>query len=536
MAAINPELVNTLEVIRSLYNNGGDVTKAGNPSSYGGSGSTGFGLGILPSPSGYPGGVYGGFTPYNLERGARLLAPVITPIRNRTPRTRGEGTAIEFRAINNYNLNSAQSWASEGVSGPMLATGAVKVVFPYKIQSLYNQVSFEAQYYGKGQLDAMATATANALRAFMIAEDNNMLFGNPLSGYTGGSAGGGSVSIGGSLGALTPIGTSTPGTSSYVAFSTTAAANTLTGATYATANIPNGTYQFYYTAITGPGQETLAMGQNATTPYSSGATGATGAFVVQPPAVQGALGFNLYWKAVGDTYFIKVPFAGRLVLTSYTAANAGNGVAAAALPQAANTDPNTGALFSDYSGNVNAYAGIFQQLLASGSGAAYLNLQRPLNMANNAFTDVDNLLLSIWNSGQGDPESLFVNAFESLGITTGTLGAGTPYYITPNGQQNSATANFRVSRLTNKVTGNELEVITHPRIPQGTMLALSMRLPSWYPGSDIGAVWEFNTPVDYQQLAYAVTGPFFPFEIRNWGAMLSYLPLVNGVLTGISKA
>jgi hypothetical protein len=157
-------------------------------------------------------------------------------------------------------------------------------------------------------------------------------------------------------------------------------------------------------------------------------------------------------------------------------------------------------------------------------------------MANNAFTDLDNLFLQIWNNGQGDPETLFVNAFESLSITTGTLGAGTPYFITPQGSQNGATANFRVSRLTNKVTGTEVEVITHPRIPQGTALALSMRLPSWYPGSDIGAVFEFNTPVDYQSLNYAVTGPFFPFEIRNWGCVLCYLPIVSGVITGISKA
>src|SRR5579872_4299796 len=128
--AINQEVVDTLEVLRSLY--GGDVTKATNPSSYSGSGSTGFGLGILPAPSGYPTGVYGGFTPYNLEPGARLLAPVITPVRNRMPRTKGRGTAIEFRAVNNYNLNQAQSWAAEGTSGPFLATGAVKVVFPYK--------------------------------------------------------------------------------------------------------------------------------------------------------------------------------------------------------------------------------------------------------------------------------------------------------------------------------------------------------------------------------------------------------------------
>jgi hypothetical protein len=525
MPSVNPEVLNTLDVIRSLYGSqGGDVTKAGNPDSYGGSGSTGFGLGILASPSGYPAGVYGGFTPYNLEPGARLLAPVITPLRNRMPRTRGKGTAIEFRAITNYNLNSALSWASEGVSGPMLASGAVKVVFPYKIQSLYNQVSFEAQYYGEGQVDAMALATANALRAFMITEDNNMFFGNPATGYTGGSAGGSAVSIGGSLGTPAALVFNTT-----AVFAAAAATNTITNSAFA-GTVASGTYQFRYSAITGPGQETLVQSAD----LSSGAVTGPGYFVVQPPAIQGAVGYNLYYKLSTDTNYTKVAFNGRVVIGAYTP---GQGtLPVASLPLAANTDPNTGTNFADYSGNVNAYAGVFQQLLASGSGATYLNIQRPLNMANNAFTDVDNLLLSIWNNGQGDPECMFVNAFESLSISTGTIGAGTPYFITPDGKQNSAVANARVSRMVNKVTGTEIEIITHPRIPQGTIAALSLRLPSWYPGSDIGAAWEFNTPKDYQQLAYAVTGPFFPFEIRNWGCVISYLPLVSGVLTGISKA
>jgi hypothetical protein len=524
--ALNPELLQTLDVIQSLFAQGNEVNKATNPSSYAGSGSTGFGLGILAAPSGYPTGVYGGFTPYNLEAGARLLAPVITPVRNRMPRTRGKGTAIEFRAITNYNLNSAQSWASEGVSGPMLATGAVKVVFPYKIQSLYNQVSFESQYYGQGQIDAMATATANGLRAFMIAEDNNMLFGNPASGYTGGSAGGSAVSIGGALGTPSAL------TSANVVFAASGNGNAITNSVY-TGTIVNGTYDFRFSAVTGPGQETLVQSADYVVTPSTG----PGYFVVQPPVIQGALFYNLYWKVTGDTNYTKLSFTGRVVLTSYTLAG-GTVIPSstgATLPVTGNTDPNTGVAYADYSANANAYAGIFQQLLASGSGATQLNIQRPLNMSNNAFTDLDNLMLNIWNNGQGDPEMLLVNAFESMSITTGTLGAGTPYYVTPGGSQNGATANLRVSRLINKVTGTEIEIITHPRIPQGNMLALSMRLPSWYPGSDISAVFEFNTPVDYQQLAYAVTGPYFPFEIRNWGCVICYLPLVSGVLSGISK-
>jgi hypothetical protein len=104
----------------------------------------------------------------------------------------------------------------------------------------------------------------------------------------------------------------------------------------------------------------------------------------------------------------------------------------------------------------------------------------------------------------------------------------------PDGSQAAAVGNYRVSKLANGVTGTIVDVRVHPTLPQGMMLALTNQMPAWYPASDIPSVWSFELPFDYLELDYPPTSPMFPIEVRNSGALLCYLPIVNGVALNFS--
>lgn len=476
-----------------------------------------------------------GLIPYNLEPGAKLLAPVITPVRNMIPRNKGYGKATEFKAVTNYNSNRTSSWASEGVSGSVISTTTVDVVMPYKIQALKNKVTFESQYWGAGQVDAKALAVANLLRAFMIQEEDNLLFGNTASALFGASAGNnnpfpitsGGVSIGGSLGtppAMTTNTNNAPGT----------VTNLTTGGTIAAFAAG---FDIVVTARTGPDYGySVVANANALTNESiapallqtAATTGATSSLVVNAPIVQGAIGYVCYYKAHADANWYRVPFTGRLVISSYTTLGAGS-------------QPPT-ALTADSTGTNQAFPGVFQQLVAVGSGATIFQKQNNLNGSGNplglfmgsstASSDIDVMFSQLWTAGKADPDMLLVNSAEGLVINR-SIGQ-TPFFVQPDGSQASAVGNVRVSKLANGVTGTVVDVRVHPTLPQGVILALSSRMPAWYPGSDIPSVWSFEAVYDYLELDYPPTDPNFPIEIRNSGALLAYLPLINGVAMGFS--
>lgn len=469
-----------------------------------------------------------GLVPYNLEPGAKLLQPVLTPVRNFIPRRKGYGKATEFKAITNYNSARTSSWASEGTSGGLVDVTAVDVLMPYKIQALKSRITFESQYQSAGQVDMKALAVANLLRSFMIQEEDNLLFGNPTTGLSGASSGGtggtapsSGVTIGGSLAAPATL------TSTTCAIATTGGSIGAFGAGF----------DFYYTVRTGPDYGfNFSANTNTFTAESprsaifttAATTGATNTITVTPATVQGAIGYVLYWKANADTNFNRVPFSGRIVLTTYTA---GSVVAASVTGLTGNTSSNS-----------LAYPGIIQQLLALNSGATVFQKGLNANASGNplglfmgsasAPSDIDTVFGSLWNAAKGDPDMILINQAESLVINRSL--ASTPFFVQPEGSPNQAVGNYRVSRLTNGVTGTLVDVRVHPTLPQGVMVMLSSKMPNWYPGSDIPSVWSSEWVYDYLELDYPPTDPNWPVEIRNNGALLCYLPLINSVMLGFS--
>lgn len=439
-----------------------------------------------------------GFIPYNLEVGAKALAPVVTPFRNRTPRTKGRGSATQFLAVTSYNpgFASGSSWASEGTSGALISSNSVHVTMPYSIASLKNNITFEAQYFGQGQVDAKALGVANLLKAFLIDEEYRMLYGNNATYYLGASSGGNTVQVGGKLSSTGTIG------------APTLAAATTGGTLGATL-----TYNVYQTVLNGQGESTPSVMASVTT-----GAGTTNSFTITPALSAQGISYAFYVAiSTSPTAFVRYTTNGASVtITSFA--------------------PGTASLpVTDTTGYSTAFPGLATQLMAPGSGASILALNRPLTMAPaGSYGDIDNLFLQMWSTGLADPDVLYVHAKESLVIAGGTIGAGAPYFVAPSGMPGSGVANYHVSHYTNRVTGKLVELITHPAIKQGSMFAISTQLPSWYPGADIPGVFTMEMVYDYMELDYPPTDPSWPVEVRNAGALLCYLPIVNGMIVGIS--
>lgn len=113
-------------------------------------------------------------TVYSLKLGARLLFPVISPLRNCTER-------MEVAPL--IGGETDMPWANHGV---LDSPGGqpVQIAVPLAWQKLRSHVTLEAQINGIGQVDAKAVAVANTLRALMVEEERCLLFGRRLWPHT----------------------------------------------------------------------------------------------------------------------------------------------------------------------------------------------------------------------------------------------------------------------------------------------------------------------------------------------------------------
>ncbi|AFK87712.1 hypothetical protein Tsac_2859 [Thermoanaerobacterium phage THSA-485A] len=436
--------------------------------------------------------VASGLQMYNLEPAAKVLTPIFSPIRNKLPRVPGHGKAIEFKAITEVDTTGQSAVAIEGTLANAVTTGIADVTIAYRPFGLSSDpVTYEAEWAAEGfATKPRELAIANLLKATMRAEEKLILFGQGQPGQitTNGTD---SWTFGGMVGnAPQPVVADT------------------TGGTIASSS----TVYVVETVLTG-------MGESLPSAVVTHALGASAnAITVTPVYPTGipALSFNIY---VGTS--ASGPF--------YLAASTnGAAVTINAVPNSGQTPPTT-----DNSGNTNAFNGIFAYLFAQGSGAQITKLGGELT----SLSPIDSLLESLFDNSAADPSDMYVNSYESKTITKLVLGQGsTPYFLTID-NQNAATANYRVARYVNPITGTEVKINVHKYMPQGNILVLSHNLPEWYVGSDIEAPFQMNLVQDYTEIDYPPTAasPRWISEIRCFGALQGYIPSVHGAIVGISK-
>ena len=105
-----------------------------------------------------------GLTHYDLQPAARLLYPVLSPLRNSTPRVKGGGgDSTHWKAITGINVDNLSMGVSEGQRSGVMAIESKDAFALYKTLGLENFVTDEAVLQGEGFDNLRAICTKNLL-------------------------------------------------------------------------------------------------------------------------------------------------------------------------------------------------------------------------------------------------------------------------------------------------------------------------------------------------------------------------------------
>jgi hypothetical protein len=244
-----------------------------------------------------------GLTFYDLEIGAKLLYPVLTPLRNEIPRVSGKGgIQANWRAITAINTSGLRFGVSAANRGGALAVATQDFTAAYKGIGVETSVDFEAQYAGQGFDDIRAVAAKTGLEALMLGEEAMILGGNASSAL-------------GTTPTPTLVASSSGGALASGTLSVIAVALTLDG-------VMNGSVaggiQASITRTNADGTSDTFGGGAAkpSTNATVSVTGPDGSVTASIIAVKGALGYAWFWGAAGSEVLGAITSINSLVIVA----------------------------------------------------------------------------------------------------------------------------------------------------------------------------------------------------------------------------
>lgn len=449
---------------------------------------------------------------FDLEPAAKSLVPVLTPLRNTTPRVKGDGgNATNWNAITGLNVTNLSLGISEGKRGGEMQVTTQAFTAPYAVIGMDASVNFEAQEAGEGYDDIEARATLNLLRAVMIGEEKLILGGNRslalaapaapalTSQATGGSIGAGTFQIW--CAALTLEGFLASSISGGIPTSVTR--NNLDGST----------------SVYGGGSSNISAASNSVT--LSGSTNQVSATVA---AKRGAVGYAWFFGTSAATAtLVAITTVNAVSLTS----TAGAGTQTASNITA---DNSQNALVFDgllaFAGNPsnNSYYKTMDNTPLTSDGAAGIN-------------EIDAALQSLYDNYRLGPNVILVSSQEARNINKKVIansGAPLVRFTKPADDGNmSVVAGTEVRAYFNKFTGQVLPLVTHPNLPAGTLLGVTTELP--YPLPDISNVFRIKTRREYYEVRWPVTTRRYDHGVYATELMQHYAPFSMFLIQNIQN-
>jgi hypothetical protein len=465
-----------------------------------------------------------GFVPFDLVAPSSLIYPVYSPLRNKLPRTPGQGTVRRRKVITGISgsqtgpsggqfvrlgipelVQSGGSIAgqSSAVNWPLNLPGtgsqdAVDLNVPYRFWGLSENLSWLAQFSGQGFEDISALANLLLLQEFMLNEEASHLNASSIA-------------------------LSTPATPTITARTANSGETALTGIT---TNV-----YVKVTASTFFGQ--TAAGSGASVAWSSGQvvdvqiSPVAGAMFYTIYVTQGASAGTYYQMAtnVGGEYFTlqgAVPVSGNQPPSSDTgtySANDEEGLLSVLSGHAASGGSAiypTGWGAGYYNGSVgdtlktSVLNNAFQQLW-DGTGNSYGAYRADPAEIIAEGSDVSRLSGDIVNQGSATNYRLFVEQSEVPGVRLGAA----------------------VSEFQNPITRSVVRVVVHPWLAQGTCLLMSYTMPfAW---SNVSNVVEVVAVQDYLSISWPTIDASFRYSMFAYMALVVNAPFYCSLLQGIQK-
>jgi len=455
-----------------------------------------------------------GIINYNLEPLAKVLYPVITPLRNSIPRAvsnRGD-SGVKWKAITAINPGMTSPTLQEGKRGGYIDQTEVDFSENFATIGLENYVTEQAIMAAEGFDNALAIAADNLIRSTMIAEEFLDLGGNQSFALGTASTPAGSLVAGGSMTAQ--------------ATKAVCVALTLDGYTRAVAA---GQVVQTVARTNGDGSTTTVNAGSSIVSAASGAVTTAGgnlSVTWTTAAKKGAFGYAWFTG----------PSAGPYTFAAVTSINVFKQTT-----DAAGTQLSSALAATDYSANPLAYDGLVTQAANNG---AYTSLDGATLTADGAggVVEIDAFLLGFYVTRKVTPTAIWCNPQQAWDITKKTLqgaggsGAGIIRFDTMEGGQGKLLAGSYVTAYLNKFAPNgatEIPLKVHPNLPAGKLFFDCDAIP--YPLSNIPGARRKLCRRDYWQVLWPQvtmnrqTGVYFD------GLMQVYTPFALGVLDNIAN-
>ncbi len=464
-----------------------------------------------------PSSATSGINFYDLEVGAKLLYPVLTPLRNEIPRVSGKGgIQANWRAVTAINTGKTRAGVSEGNRGGMVNVTTTDYTAAYRGLGLEAAVSFEADYAAENFDDVKALAVKQLLESLMLQEEYTLLGGNN------------SVALGQ---------TGTP------SLTTATTGGSLAAATWSVICVGITLDNFINSSVAAgiSGSITRTNTDGSSDTFGGGAakqsanatqvtTGSTSTISASVAAQSGAVGYAWFWGTAGSE-----------VLGAITSINS-------VLITAAATGTQTAASLgtSDNSQNSLVFDGLLYQAFKSGSNSYVVT--QPTGTAGTGtpltadvaggIVEFDQVLKYLWDNYRLSPTKIYVSSQEQTNVSkkilAGNSNAAQRFVFTAD--QSSIGGGVMVTSYRNKYSMNgavEIPIVLHPNMPAGTVLFFTNKLP--YPLSNVSNVVQVRTRREYYQIEWPIQSRKYEYGVYCDEVLQHYFPPSMAVITNIAN-
>jgi len=461
-------------------------------------------------------GVFG----YDLSNVVSLV-PVNTPWYDRVPRRSGEGSqAAHWRALLNVNNAQPNPFVGLDQGGSYIQISEQDVLAPYVPVRVSGFVSRDAIDLASNYADAKAIATVQTLMQWRIQENKGLLGGQAFALPT----------------SPTPTVTNTGTTGGTIAAST---------AVYV--KIQARSAMNYYW-----GGSNVAGSSGTATSASSTSTNVMSATWT---AVKGAVAYDVWVSSAsgGTYYYYTTTVTNTATITALITANQ----AVPNLPDLYTTAP-TAISTADTSYSANSYNGLIAScagdyastgLVTPGSGSSSGCTFTSLNGATltgtaQGVTEIDAMLLAIYNAAQLSPTAMIINGQEAQDIKAKIFATNAAVtYLTPNADsRDGVIGGGSVAGYINGASGGDrVDIIVDPHLPPGRIGFITERIP--YPNSGIANTFEARTLRDVSQFDYGTQliigagqngGPRDVWDVSSTETFVNRAPVTCGWITEIA--
>jgi hypothetical protein len=463
---------------------------------------------------------------YDLEPAAKLLYPVITPLRNMIPRVSGAGgTAVNWKQITAVNANKQSAGVSEGNRTARITTTANNKNATYKGLGLEDSVSFEADYAGMNFDDIKALAVLGLLRAMMMEEEKVILYGNPDFQINGGNAcpkPTATLSAGGNLTANTAYFAKVlPLTPESYAISSVAG-NVMQVANRTNADGTNDTYNL--------GTGIISANNNANTGASNNAI----IFSIAANAIAG----NLKGAAAYAWFCGPDAANANLTLTAITTVPWFKLLGNETTGNQKASDLNA----NDCSNDSLLFAGLWNHIVSANSNAYFRDLGGNNLSGVNGTMEIDEIetaLKAFWDNYKLSPDYMIMSAQELKSINRLTeAGNGLPivrFNLDAGTGVQNLTAGAVIGSYVNKYTmsgGALVKFLLHPNMPPGSLMFYSSSIP--YPLSNVSNILQMKLRRDYYQIEWPLRTRAYEYGVYMDGLLQNFFPPAFGLISGIN--